>query len=424
MTTCSPQKNILIVDDTPENVKLLSQSLTARGYTIRGVTSGQMALRVAQTNWPSLILLDILMPGMDGYEVCETLKGQSNTRHIPIIFLTALDDSLDKVRAFSVGGADYITKPFQIEEVIARINHQFALQAAQAEVKVLNQTLESRVKERTTLLEQANYILIEEIQARKQTEEALKQAHQRLAFHVENSPLGVVEWDSQMRLQRWSKQSERIFGWSAEEVLGKSWQDWPLVVESDLEMVNGVASRLLRGEESRNICRNQNYRKDGTTIHCVWYHSALLDEKGRLISILSLVHDVSERVQAENALKISEERWRRSITDAPFPVMLHSEGGMVLQINTVWTELTGYAQADCKITPTSAPNSHPAAAADSHPTSAPDSPPSSALNSPLTSAPRYTAVRKNRGGAVNDDGSQATRSQIADGQISRNYPVT
>ena len=346
MTISLPQKNILVVDDSPENVRLLSKSLTAQGYTVRGVTSGEMALRVAQSNWPSLILLDILMPKMDGYQVCEALKAQSDTCDIPIIFLTALDDTLDKVRAFSVGGADYITKPFQIEEVIARVNHQLALQSAQVEIKTLNQNLESKVKERTALLVQANHILLEEIRVRRQTEEALKQAHQRLTFHVENSPLGVMEWNSQLRLRRWSEQAESIFGWSAEEVIGKSWQDWPFVVESDLETVNAFASRLLKGEESRNICQNQNYRKDGTTVHCEWYNSVLLNEKGELISILSLVHDVSDRVQAETALKMSEERWRRSITDAPFPIMLHSESGAVLQINTVWTELTGYTHTD------------------------------------------------------------------------------
>ncbi len=197
-------KNILVVDDVPENVRLLSQSLKARGYFVRGVTTGEMALRVAQSNWPSLILLDIRMPKIDGYQVCESLKAQSSTRNIPVIFLTALDDSLDKVRAFSTGGADYITKPFKIEEVIARIDHQLALQSAQDEIKNLNQNLESKIIERTAQLEQINSILTEEIRARQQTEEALKQAHQRLAFHIENSPLGVLEWDSKMRLRRWS----------------------------------------------------------------------------------------------------------------------------------------------------------------------------------------------------------------------------
>ncbi len=302
MTSKFSQKNILVVDDLPENVRLLSQSLKSRNYSVRGVTTGEMALRVAQSNWPNLILLDIRMPEMDGYQVCKALKNQSMTRNIPIIFLTALEESLDKVRAFSVGGADYITKPFEIEELIARVEHQLALQSALAEIQNLNQNLESKVKERTVQLEQLNCILTQEIRTRQKTEIALKQAHQRLAFHVENSPLGVLEWDSKMRLRRWSQRSETIFGWSAEEVIGKSWQNWKFIVESDLEKVNQVASRLLRGEESRNICRNQNYRKDGTIVYCEWYNSVLLDEKGRLISILSLMHDISDRKKMEAQL--------------------------------------------------------------------------------------------------------------------------
>ncbi|MDJ0706222.1 MAG: EAL domain-containing protein [Leptolyngbyaceae cyanobacterium MO_188.B28] len=346
MTSSPPQKNILVVDNSPEIVRCLSESLTARGYTVRGANNGEQALQIARSNWPSLILLDILTPEMDGYQVCQALKAQSGANNIPVIFLAALDASFDMARIFSVGGADFITKPFQIEEVIARVNYQLALHSNQSEIKTLNQNLESKVKERTALLVQANCILLEEIRVRRQTEEALKEAHQRLAFHVENSPLAVMEWDSQLCLRRWSARAECVFGWSAEEVIGKSWQTWPFVVESDLETVNAAASRLLRGEESRNICRNQNFRKDGTTVYCEWYNSVLLNEKGQLISILSLVHDVSDRVQAENALKISEERWRRSITDAPFPIMLHSESGAVLQINTVWTELTGYTHTD------------------------------------------------------------------------------
>ena len=313
MTSKFSQKNILVVDDVPENVRLLSQSLKAQGYSVRGVTTGEMALRVAQSNWPSLILLDIRMPKMDGFQVCEALKTQSSTRNIPVIFLTALEESLDKIRAFSAGGADYITKPFEIEEVIARVEHQLNLQSAQAEINNLNQNLESKVRERTAQLEQANSILTKEIKIRQQTEEALKQAHQRLAFHVENSPLGVLEWDNNMRLRRWSQQSETIFGWSTEEVIGKSWQDWKFIVESDLEKVNEVSSRLLRGEESRNICLNQNYCKNGTTVYCEWYNSALLDAKGQLISILSLVHDISDRQRVTAALKASQERFELAV---------------------------------------------------------------------------------------------------------------
>lgn len=118
------QTEILIVDDTVENIKLLTQLLDAEGYKVKGAASGNAALRICRKKQPDLILLDIMMPGMDGYEVCSQLKADPLTKNIPIIFLSALDNVQDKVRAFQVGGVDYIQKPFEVMEVIARVkNH-------------------------------------------------------------------------------------------------------------------------------------------------------------------------------------------------------------------------------------------------------------------------------------------------------------
>jgi len=118
------QTEILVVDDTVENIKLLTQLLDAEGYRVKGAASGSAALRICRKKQPDLILLDIMMPGMDGYEVCSQLKADPLTAGIPIIFLSALDNVQDKVRAFQVGGVDYIQKPFEVMEVIARVkNH-------------------------------------------------------------------------------------------------------------------------------------------------------------------------------------------------------------------------------------------------------------------------------------------------------------
>ncbi len=154
-------EDILIVDDTPDNLHLLSRMLTCQGYNVRKALSGPMALTAVQTVAPDLILLDIMMPEMDGYEVCQNLKADAKTAEIPIIFLSALDDVLDKVKGFQVGGVDYITKPFQFEEVLIRVQNQLALRAAELEIRVLNAELEARVKERTQELEVANTQLLE-----------------------------------------------------------------------------------------------------------------------------------------------------------------------------------------------------------------------------------------------------------------------
>ncbi len=153
-------EDILIVDDTPDNLHLLSRMLTRQGYNVRKALSGPMALMAAQTVAPDLILLDIMMPEMDGYEVCQHLKADAKTAEIPIIFLSALDDVLDKVKGFQVGGVDYITKPFQFEEVLIRVQNQLALRAAELEILVLNEELEVRVKQRTQELEAANTKLL------------------------------------------------------------------------------------------------------------------------------------------------------------------------------------------------------------------------------------------------------------------------
>ena len=122
-----PNADILIVDDTPANLNVLSAILGKRGYRVRPAINGALALKAAQKVAPDLILLDVQMPGMDGYEVCRQLKADPQTRDIPVVFISALDDVLDKVEAFEVGGADYITKPFQIEEVLARVENQLVL---------------------------------------------------------------------------------------------------------------------------------------------------------------------------------------------------------------------------------------------------------------------------------------------------------
>lgn len=119
--------NVLLVDDTLDNLRLLSSILSDQGYKVRSVIRGSMALTAVQASPPELILLDITMPEMSGYEVCQRLKQDPKTAEIPVIFISALDDIVDKVKAFGVGGIDYISKPFHLEEVLARVNTHITL---------------------------------------------------------------------------------------------------------------------------------------------------------------------------------------------------------------------------------------------------------------------------------------------------------
>ncbi len=140
--------DILIIDDTPENLNLLSTILTQQGYKVRSVTKGSTGLRGAKAAPPDLILLDVNMPEMNGYEVCQHLKAEERTRDIPIIFISALTEVLDKVKAFAIGGVDYITKPFQVEEVLARIETHLTMRKLQQQLQAKNVQLQEEIKER------------------------------------------------------------------------------------------------------------------------------------------------------------------------------------------------------------------------------------------------------------------------------------
>ncbi len=173
MTDKSSPINILIVDDTPDNLRLLTGILTEQGYKVRPATNGVRALSSIRKNPPDLILLDIMMPHMDGYEVCQQLKEDEQTRNIPVLFISALNQVFDKMTAFSVGGVDYITKPFQTEEVLARVKTHLTMRQLQQELQQKNQTLqdvneslEEKVAARTVELGQANEALTTEIKQR------------------------------------------------------------------------------------------------------------------------------------------------------------------------------------------------------------------------------------------------------------------
>lgn len=144
MENLPPKANILVVDDTPENLRVLVQLLQEQGYRVRPVPNGAHALLSVQKERPDLILLDIMMPDMNGYEVCHHLKADVRTRDIPIIFISALDEGLEKAAAFSVGGVDYLTKPFQAEELIARVHTHLALHQMRQALQEKNEILEKQ----------------------------------------------------------------------------------------------------------------------------------------------------------------------------------------------------------------------------------------------------------------------------------------
>ncbi|MBC7814209.1 MAG: hybrid sensor histidine kinase/response regulator [Burkholderiales bacterium] len=141
------KKTVVIVDDTPENLRLLAQILSEQGYRVRSAPNGERAIATIQKERPDLILLDIVMPEMDGFEVCRWLKEDERFKDIPIIFISALNEVFDKVAAFSIGAVDYITKPFQIEEVLARVHTHLSLVEMRETFQAQNQQLHDQNRE-------------------------------------------------------------------------------------------------------------------------------------------------------------------------------------------------------------------------------------------------------------------------------------
>ena len=195
------------------------------------------------------------------------------------------------------------------------------------------------------------------VAARRQAEQAnshlrasgeqLRALPQRLTYHVDNSPLAVIEWGPDMHIARWSGAAERIFGWKAEEVLGKRMDEFRWICQEDQAHVAEVSDDLTTGTNPRRFSANRNYRKDGSVIHCEWYNSSLADDSGKLRSILSLVLDVTERKQAEEAQRLSEEKFAKAFAGNPAALALtRLEDGLFLEVNDSWTAMNGFSREE------------------------------------------------------------------------------
>jgi PAS domain S-box-containing protein len=265
------QADILAIDDTPENLQLLSQLLTERHYKVRSVTKGSTALRAAQAAPPDLILLDVNMPQMNGYEVCQQLKADDRTRDIPVIFISALGETLDKVKAFQVGGVDYVTKPFQVEEVLARIETHLQLRSLQRQ------------------LQQQNDQLQREIRDRQRAEERFTKA-----FRASPNPITLT------RLPDWefievNPSFLRLSGYTREELVGRRVSDLPLGL-NPTAAAEGTAELTAAG-----VLHNREvdfHTKSGET-RTLLVSVELIDLAGSPCA-LTVANDITERKRLEN----------------------------------------------------------------------------------------------------------------------------
>jgi diguanylate cyclase (GGDEF)-like protein/PAS domain S-box-containing protein len=288
---------ILIVDDLPDNLRVLSTAISGQGYQTRCAKSGAIALMAVETTCPDLILLDIKMPDMDGYEVCQQLKASQFTRDIPIIFLSALDDVFDKVKAFNVGGADYITKPFQVEEVLIRIKHQLSLKVAELKICQLNQQLEQQNEQ----LEAINAELQLEIIERQIIEETLKVNEERI-----DSILGSIEdvvWSMHPTATQFiyfNAAVEKIYGYPISNFFEDP-EFWLKVIHvEDRDRIEAANLSIMTtgtvSEEYRILRPDQEVRWVSDRRYLVY------DRDGKVIRIDGIVRDITDHKRAQDQL--------------------------------------------------------------------------------------------------------------------------
>jgi len=285
--------SILIVDDHPSSLRLLRDLLAEKGYHTRSVTNGAMALTSVQAGHPDLILLDIDMPDISGFEVCRQLKADEATREIPVIFLSAATEASDKVRAFEVGGEDYVTKPFQVEEVLTRVKHHLALSRLRQQLQHMNQTLEQQVEDRTRELHETNARL-------RESKEVLSKAEAKFRGLMESALDGMILVNEAGEMMHVNVQAERLFGYKEEELTG---QPCEMLIPERFSLHDRLRDAYLADPKQRPMgigLELFGLRKDGREFPVEISLTPLHTEEGLIVSCV--IRDVTERKQAEELL--------------------------------------------------------------------------------------------------------------------------
>jgi len=312
--------NVLIVDNVSSNVKILTMILKKRGYNIWNAFSGGLALQSARKAPPDVILININISGMDGYQICEILKADEKLKKIPVVFINTYNETIDKDKVFTVGGADYITMPFNENEVFTRIEIQLKLCTLQLEYEELikvNNDLENKVLEQTQQLEEItadlkefNVILEEEITERTKTEEAVKESERQFRYSLEEAPLPIMLYDENGEIKNINRT------WT--DITGYTIKDTPTI--SELAKISDV---FIEGSEGTTVSRLFNLGKrqnDGEySIRTrngnirIWdFYSAYIGklQDGHKL-LMRVAIDITERKHMEELQKnVDEERKR------------------------------------------------------------------------------------------------------------------
>jgi PAS domain S-box-containing protein len=265
---------ILIVDDSPANLGVMFDFLADSGFKVLVAEDGESAIQKVEYASPDLILLDVLMPGMDGFETCRRLKANELTQDIPVIFMTALTEMMDKVRGFNLGAVDYITKPLQHEEVLARVKTHLSLQNL------------------TKKLQEQNLCLEQEIKERQRSEEKIRE--QAALLDIATDAILVRGLGNQILF--WNKGAESLYGWKAEAAIGKNANELLYRRETVSQLQNAQKSLAEKGEWQGEL---HQVTKDGKEIIVTSRWTLVQDDSGKPKSILTVNTDVTEKKQLE-----------------------------------------------------------------------------------------------------------------------------
>lgn len=274
---------ILVVDDTLASLKLLSDLLKAEGYVVRSAISGELAVDFAAANPPDLVLLDIMMPGMDGFEVCRRLKAHPDTRNVPVIFISALSETDEKVQGFELGAVDFVTKPFQREELLVRVRTHL-------EIDRLRNHLEELVEERSSKL----------VDSEKKLRASLNDfvsAHTQLRTLLRTIPELVWLKDLQGVYLACNLQFERLYGVKEADIVGKTDYDFAPAERADFFREND-RNAVLTGK----VCANEEwltFAENGYHGFFETLRTPMLDQDGKPIGVLGIARDITERKAAE-----------------------------------------------------------------------------------------------------------------------------
>ena len=286
-------QEILIVDDTPASLQLLAKILTDQGFRVRPASNGTIALRSIEAKPPDLILLDIKLPDINGYEICSRLKTNKRFENIPIIFISALDDTTEKIKGFQAGAIDYITKPFEPEEVLARVKTHLNL-------KELTENLEDMVKERTEKLSSTNEKLNNEIKERKKIEKALRSSETRYRALYDNNPSMYFTVDTAGNILSVNPFGAEQLGYSMKELIGKPVN--VIFYHKDIKKLQEHITICSKNPGKLLHWELRKVHKDG---HILWAREsarAVTAPDGKT-TILSVCEDITDRKLAEEELE-------------------------------------------------------------------------------------------------------------------------